>query len=258
MQTASVKTKEEIDIMREGCQKTAEMVEELGRKAKPGISTLEIDELAERLILNMGGRPAFKGYGKESGYPFPATICASINNEVVHGIPKKSRILQEGEIFKIDTGMIYKGMFTDMTRAFAVGEISDEKRRIISVAKGAFYAGLKKIKPGKLLSDYSKAVQKYVEKRNFSIVRDLTSHGIGKNLHESPQILNFYHQGYEDLELKAGMTFALEPIINAGGPEIVTGEDGWTLETMDGSLSGHWENTIVITENGAEILTKTQ
>jgi len=255
MQTAIIKTQEEIAIMREGCKKTAQVVEELGKNAKSGISTLEIDELAEKLILNMGGVPAFKGYGKESGNPFPATICASINNEAVHGIPKKNRILQEGDIFKIDTGMIYKGMFTDMTRAFAVGKISDEKRKIISVAKGAFYEGLKQIKPGGFLSDYSKAVQKYVEKNGFSIVRDLTSHGVGRNLHESPQILNFYHKGYDDLKLKAGMTFALEPIINAGGPEIITGEDGWTLETMDGSLSGHWENTIVITEKGAEILT---
>jgi len=250
-----IKTEKEIAIMREGCGKTAQIVEELGKNVKPGISTLEIDKLAEKLILNMGGAPAFKGYGKESGHPFPATICASVNNEVVHGIPKKERILQEGDIFKIDTGMIYNGMFTDMTRAFAVGEISDEKKKIISVAKSAFYEGLKQIKPDGFLSDYSKAVQKYVEKNNFSVVRDLTSHGIGKKLHEFPQILNYYHKEYKDLKLQAGMTFALEPIINAGSPEIITGEDGWTLETMDGSLSGHWENTIVITEKGSEILT---
>jgi len=255
IQMVNIKNKQEIEVMREGCKKTAQIVEELGKNVKPGVNTLEIDEFAEKLILNMGGTPAFKGYGKESGYPFPATICASINNEVVHGIPKKDRILQEGDIFKIDTGMIYNGMFTDMTRAFAVGKISDEKKKIISVAKGAFYAGLEKIRPDGFLSDYSKAVQKYVEKNGFSVVRDLTSHGIGKNLHESPQILNFYHKGYQNLRLQAGMTFALEPIINAGSPEIITGKDGWTLETMDGSLSGHWENTILITENGTEILT---
>jgi len=258
MRTAIIKTEKEIAIMREGCKKTAQIVEELGKNVKPGINTLEIDELAEKLILNMGGMAAFKGYGKESGHPFPATICASINNEVVHGIPKKDRILREGDIFKIDTGMIYKEMYSDMTRAFAVGKISDEKQKIISVAKGAFYEGLKQIKPNGFLSDYSKAVQKYVEKNNFSIARDLTSHGVGKNLHEPPQILNFYHKGYQDLKLQAGMTFALEPIINAGSPEIITGKDGWTLETMDGGLSGHWENTIVITENGAEILTLPQ
>lgn len=250
-----IKTKKEIAIMREGCGKTAQIMEELGKSVKSGVSTLEIDELAEKLILNMGGVPAFKGYGKESGNPFPATICASINNEVVHGIPKKDRILQEGDIFKIDTGMKYKGMCTDMARTFTVGRVSDEARRIISIAKGAFYEGLKQIRPDGFLSDYSKAVQRYVEKNNFSIVRDLTSHGIGKKLHEPPQILNFYHEGYQDLKLRAGMTFALEPIISAGAPEIITAKDGWTLETMDESLSGHWENTVVITENGAEILT---
>jgi len=255
MQTAIIKTKKEIAIMREGCKKTAQIMEKLGKSAKPGISALKINELAEKLILNMGGTPAFKGYGGENGSPFPSAICASINNEVVHGIPKKEKVLREGDIFKIDTGMVYKGMYTDMARTFAVGKISDEKKKIISVAKGAFYAGLEKMRPDGLLSDYSKAVQKYVEKNGFSVVRDLTSHGIGKNLHESPQILNYYHKGYQDLRLRAGMTFALEPIISAGSPEIITGKDGWTLETMDGSLSGHWENTILITENGAEILT---
>lgn len=256
MQTVNIKNKKEIDIMREGCKKTAQIVEKLGKKVKPGISTLKINELAEKLILNMGGIPAFKGYGKEGGHPFPAAICASINNEVVHGLPKKEKILRDGDIFKIDTGMIYKGMFTDMTRAFAVGKISNEKQGIISVAKNAFYEGLKKIKPGGFLSDYSKAVQGYVEKNGFSVVRDLTSHGIGKNLHEPPQILNFYHEGYKDLKLQSGMTFALEPIINVGNPEIITSEDGWTLETMDGSLSGHWENTVLITQAGVEILTE--
>ena len=252
----SIKTENEIAIMREGGRKLAQVMVELEKKIVPGENTLAIDKLAEELVFNMGGKPAFKGYGAESGNPFPATICASINNEVVHGIPSEDVILKEGDILKVDIGMKYKGMFSDMARTFAVGKIDEKSQKIIDVVKKCLNKGIEKMKAGKKISDFSKTVQGHVESSGFSVVRNLVGHGIGKDLHESPQIPNYYNKDQQDFKLKAGMTFALEPMINAGESETILGKDGWVYKTKDSSLSAHWENTFLITEKGVEVLTQ--
>lgn len=253
----NIKTLEEMEIMREGGKRLAFVMEELEKNVLPGISTQKIDKLAEKLILKAEGIPSFKGYGGGKK-PFPASICASINNEIVHGIPKKEVILKDGDIFKIDIGMKYRGMHSDMARTFAVGKIDKEKQKIIDIVKESFYQGVGAIKAGKKMNRYCKAVQKYVEKNGFSVVRNLVGHGIGKKLHEYPQVPNYYERGACKFKLEPGMTFALEPMINAGNFETKLGKDGWVFETRDGSLSAHWENTILVTKDGVEILTETE
>lgn len=250
-----IKSEKEIEAMREGGKILASVMEELGKKAVAGKNTLEIDTLAEKLIHEAGGTPAFKGYGKESGNPFPATICASINSEVVHGIPSKDRILKEGDIFKIDIGMKYKGMITDMARTFPVGKISIEAQKIMDVTRESLNFGIAKLKAGKTLSDYSAEVQEFVECQGFSVVRDLVGHGVGRELHEDPHIPNYKGKG-EEIILQEGMTLALEPMINAGSFKIKLAADGWTYKTADGKLSAHFEDTVLITKKRAEILTR--
>lgn len=241
--------------MREGGKKLASVMRELERKVKPFANTLDLDKLAEKLVFGLGGKPSFKGYQGSSLKPFPATICASLNDEIVHGIPIKNRILHEGDILKIDIGMEYKGMHTDMARTFAVGEISKEAKKLIYVTKQSFWKGIGGLKAGKLLSVYAKTVQNWVEENGFSVVRDLVGHGVGKNLHENPQIPNYYIPKFRDLKLAAGMAFALEPMVNEGSFETIMGKDGWVFKTKDGKLSAHYENTVIIEENGVEVLT---
>lgn len=253
----NIKTEKEIEAMRECGKRLAFIMNELEKKILPGISTYEIDKLAEKLILKAQGIPSFKGYGG-SKKPFPATICASINSEIVHGIPKKETILRDGDVFKIDIGMKYEGMHTDMARSFAVGKIDGAKQKIIDTVRESFYQGVGALKVGKKLNRYCKATQKYIEKNNFAVVKNLVGHGIGKKLHEYPQVPNYYERGVCKFKLEPGMTFALEPMINAGGHETKLGKDGWVFETRDGSLSAHWENTILITKDGVEILTETE
>jgi len=253
----NIKTEEEIGAMREGGKRLALIMNELEKKVLPGKSTWEIDALAEELILKSEGVPSFKGYGGGKK-PFPASICASINKEIVHGIPSKEVILKDGDIFKVDIGMKYRGMHTDMARTFAVGKIDKEKQKIIDVVRESFYQGVGELKAGRKLNRYCKAVQKYVEKNGFSVVRNLVGHGIGKKLHEFPQVPNYYERGFCKFKLEPGMSFALEPMINAGSFETKLGSDGWVFETRDGSLSAHWENTILITKEGIEILTETE
>lgn len=253
----NIKTEEEIEAMREGGKRLALIMNELEKNVLPEVSTWAIDELAEKLILKAEGTPSFKGYGGGKR-PFPASICASINNEIVHGIPSKEVILRDGDIFKIDIGMKYKGMHSDMARTFAVGKIDKEKQKIIDTVRESFYQGVGELRVGKKLNRYCKAVQKYVEKSGFSVVRNLVGHGIGKKLHEFPQIPNYYERGECKFKLEPGMTFALEPMINAGDFETKLGKDGWVFETRDGSLSAHWENTVLVTKEGIEILTETE
>ncbi|MCK9378718.1 MAG: type I methionyl aminopeptidase [Candidatus Moranbacteria bacterium] len=253
--TISIKNDNEIKLMRESGRRLAQVMVELEKAVHPGISTLILDKLAEELVLRKGGIPAFKGYGKETGNPFPATICASINDEVVHGIPSENVVLKEGDILKIDIGMKYQGFFSDMARSFGVGNIGEKEKRIIETVKNALSEGIKKIKNGGKLSEYSKAVQTYVEDNGYSVIRNLVGHGIGKKLHEDPQIPNYYNRRMGDLKLEVGMTLALEPMINEGGYETRLGDDGWVFKTKDGKLSAHWEDTILITEKGVEILT---
>jgi len=253
----NIKTEEEIRAMREGGKKLALIMEELEKNVLPGVSTQEMDAMAEKLILEAGGTPSFKGYGGGKK-PFPASICASINNEVVHGIPSKDVILKDGDIFKIDIGMKYKGLHSDMARTIAVGKVDKDSQLIIDIVKESFYQGVGAMKVGKKLNRYSKAVQKFVEKSGFSVVESLVGHGIGKKLHEYPQIPNYYERGSCKFKLEPGMTFALEPMINIGEHEVKLGKDGWVFETVDGSLSAHWENTVLVTKEGIEILTETE
>jgi methionyl aminopeptidase len=252
----SIKNNKEIQVLREGGKKLALVMKKLENSLKPEISTLSLDKIAEEMILKLGGTPAFKNYGSDLGKPYPASICASLNNEIVHGIPKKDVFVKEGDILKIDIGMKYQGMFTDMARTFPIGKISERAKKIIEVTEKSFWEGLEKVKNGAMLSDYSRAVQKYVESNGFSVVRDLVGHGIGVELHEEPQIMNYYDGFYNDIELKSGMVLAFEPMVNEGSHHSIVGKDGWVFRTKDGKLSAHYENTILVTEKGYEVLTK--
>ncbi|HRY82646.1 MAG TPA: type I methionyl aminopeptidase [Candidatus Moranbacteria bacterium] len=249
-----IKTQNEIESMRRGGKILAGIMEEIGEKIAPGINTLELDKLAERLVFDNGGKPAFKGYGEKNN-PYPATICASINNEVVHGIPSEKIIIREGDLVKIDIGMEYKGMITDMARTFPVGTVSLEAHKLVKATQEALNQGIAKIRAGAKLSEYSEAVESYVRTFGFSVIRDLVGHGVGKILHEDPQIPN-YRWNVKDIILKEGMTLALEPMINEGKFRIKLGADGWTYITDDGKLSAHFEDTVLVKKGGCEILTR--
>jgi methionyl aminopeptidase len=252
----SIKSNQEIEKIRESGKRLAMVMDEIKKNIRAGISTLTLDKITEENILKLGGIPAFKNYGSESGNPYPASICASINDEIVHGIPSEKVFLKEGDIVKIDIGMKYDGMFSDMARTFAVGEISGISKELKETAEKSFWEGAAKIKNGAMLSDYSKTVQKFVEANGFSVVRDLVGHGIGKELHEDPQIPNYFNGNYRDLKLKTGMVLALEPMVNEGSYHSIIGKDRWAFKTRDGKLSAHFENTVLVTDEGYEILTK--
>jgi methionyl aminopeptidase len=244
----------ELKLMREANRIIAIILSEIENKIKPGVSTYELDAWAEEKILSLDAKPGFKGYGSGRNR-FPATLCTSLNHEVVHGIPSKKVILADGDIIGIDVGSIYKGYYGDGARTYAVGTISDRKKKLMQVCEESLYEGIKAAKIGNRVSDISKSIDKPVRKHGFEIVRDLTGHGVGKNLHEDPQILN-YDNGVKGAKLKKNMTLAIEPMITDGGYEIETLDDGWTVITADRSDSTHFEHTIVITEKGPEILTR--
>ncbi|HOX10986.1 MAG TPA: type I methionyl aminopeptidase [Candidatus Moranbacteria bacterium] len=250
----SIKTEKEIEKMRQAGQILKEIMQEIGKEVRPGVDTLQLDKLAEELVFARGGKPLFKGYGGGKN-PFPGTICASINDEVVHGIPGTERVLNEGDILKIDIGIEVDGYCSDMARTFPIGKISAEAQKLMEITEKSFWKGVGKMKEGSMLSEYSKAVQKTAEDAGFSVVRNLVGHGIGQKLHEDPQILNYYERSFPDLRLQAGMTLALEPMINQGDFRTVIGKDGWVFKTADGSLSAHYENTILVTKKGIEVLT---
>lgn len=249
-----IKNEKEIEIMRQGGKILAGIMQEIGKMVAPGINTLELDKLAEKLVFDNGGHPVFKGYGDKNN-PYPATICASINSEIVHGIPSEKVIIADGDLIKIDIGMEWQGMITDMARTFAAGDISSEAKKILEVTKESLNQGISKIKAGTMLSDYSKAVEDYVTVFGFSPVRDLVGHGVGKILHEDPQIPN-YTGWKQKIVLQEGMTLALEPMINAGTYRIKISNDGWTYITEDGKLSAHFEDTVVVRKGRCEILTR--
>jgi len=232
-----------------------EILSELRDRIRPGISTLEIDAVAEGKILAVGGVPAFKGYPHPSGGPeFPGTICASINDEVVHGVPAAGRILVEGDIISVDCGIHYKGYFGDAAETYAVGEIGDEARRLLEVTRSSLVRAVEQAKIGNRVSDIGHAVQAHVEAEGFSVVREFVGHGIGSALHEEPQIPNFGLPG-RGVRLAEGMVLAIEPMVNAGRPEVVHCEDDrWTAKTKDGSLSAHFEASVAIRETGPEVL----
>lgn len=244
----SIKSAREIELMREAGRILAMVHEELGKAIKPGISTLDIDRLGERIIRSYGCIPSFKNY---NGYP--ASICVSVNDEVVHGIPNKHRILHEGDIVSLDAGVIYHGYHSDAARTHAVGKVSEEAQKLMDVTKQSFFEGIKYAKAGNHLNDISSAIQAYAESFGYGVVRDLVGHGIGEHLHEEPEVPNF-SQRRKGIKLVPGMTLAIEPMINAGRPDVAWLDDDWTVVTDDGSLSSHYENTVLITEDGPEIL----
>ncbi len=249
-----IKNEQEIASLRLSCQHLARILDEVLVAAQPGVSTLELDTLAETRMREIGGIPIFKGYGA-SDRPFPGSICSSLNEEVVHGIPRKDCILKEGDILKIDIGMRYEGMVSDMARSIAIGAVSDEAERIMKVTEESLLRGIATIRPGAKVSDYARAVQTHVETAGFSVVRDLVGHSVGRELHEDIQIPNYVTQDIPDIVLVAGMTLALEPMVNAGTYEVEMADDDWTFVTADDRLSAHFEDTILITEDGVEVLT---
>lgn len=244
-----IKSKHEIQLMRESGKVTGWILNELSNVIKPGISTFEIDSFVEKSITGAGMQPTFKGY---QGYP--ASACVSVNEEVVHGIPDKKRILQEGDIVSVDIGATHKGYVSDCARTYGVGQISDEMQRLIDSAKKGFYEGIKYCKPGQRLSDIGHAIQKSVEADGYGVVRELVGHGVGSNMHEDPQIPNYGRAG-RGPRLQEGMTFAIEPMITKGTHHVVTLKDGWTVVTLDRKPAAHYENTLVITEGEPELLT---
>ncbi len=245
----SIKSAREIELMREAGKRLAHVHQELGNAIRPGMSTLEVDALGEKLIRDCGCIPNFLHY---NGYP--ASICVSVNDEVVHGIPKKDRYLKEGDIVSLDAGLIYKGYHSDAARTHAVGKVSEEAMKLMEVTMQSFFEGIKMAKEGNHLFDISAAIDSYVSGFGYGIVRDLVGHGIGTALHEDPQIPNF-SQKRKGVRLQAGMTLAIEPMVNAGTWQVNFLRDGWTVVTKDGSLSAHYENTILVTDGEPEILT---
>lgn len=263
----SIKTNEEIKLLREGGGKLARILQNIVEAAKPGVSTRELDMLAEGLILESGGIPAFKGY-KISGVktPYPATLCASVNDEVVHGIPRSDRILHEGDIMGIDIGMRWpaeknqesriknKGFYTDMAVTIGIGKISPDAEKLVRATKEALTIGIGAVRPGGRIGDIGYAVERYLKKHKLGIIRDLAGHGVGYKLHEEPLIPNYGKEGAGP-ELKEGMVIAIEPMATLGDWRISLDDDEWTFRTADGTLAAHFEHTIVVTRSGAEVLT---
>ena len=245
-----LKSQREIEIMARGGKILAETVKLMERSVKPGMTTADLDALADEFIRSHpGAKPSFKGL-----YNFPASICSSINNEIVHGIPSKKRVLYEGDVLSIDVGVQYEGYHTDSATTVAVGNVNDESRQLLHVTRDALDAGVAAAKPGNHLGDIGAAIQAVVEAAGFSVVRDLVGHGIGTGFHEEPQVPN-YGKPNRGIRLVPGLTIAIEPMVNVGKPGIRTMPDKWTVVTVDGKRSAHFEHTVAITENGPRVLT---
>ena len=244
-----LKTGRELKIMKEACSISAGALETAGKAVEPGVTTAEIDRLAEEYIRRRGGEPNFKNY---EGYP--ATACISINNEVIHGIPSHKRKLRAGDIVSIDLGAKFDGYHGDNAATFACGDISAEAKRLIDTTKESLYEGIKAARAGSRIGDIGYAVQRYVEARGYSVVRQFVGHGVGTHLHEAPEVPNFGTPG-RGIRLIPGMTIAIEPMVNAGGYDVKVQPDGWTVLTKDGSLSAHFEHTVAITADGPKIMT---
>ena len=252
----TIKSKKEIAFMREVCKVVAVVYQELEQNVKPGMSTWELDQIAERKMRSLGAIPAEKGYdiGVKGVPPFPASLCVSINDEVIHGIPSKNRIIKEGDVVSIDTVALKNGYHGDAARTFLVGKTSKEAERLVQVTKQAFFEGIQYAKVGNRIGDVCHAIGEYVRSQGYSVIREFQGHGIGKEMHEDPGIPNYGKAG-RGIRLEAGMTLAIEPMVIAGKPNILELDDGWTIMTEDGSLAAHYENTILITEKEPEILT---
>lgn len=247
-----IKTEREISLIREACRIIAKVHEDLGKELRPGMSTLDIDRKAEEMIRSFGCTPNFKNYNG-----FPGSVCVSVNEAVVHGIPSRERILQEGDIVSLDMGCIYRGYHSDAARTHAIGEVSEEAALLIERTRQSFFEGIRYARSGNHLHQISNAIGDYCESFGYGVVRDLVGHGVGTVLHEDPQIPNF-RQKSRGIRLRSGMTLAVEPMVNAGGWEVEWLDDDWTVVTRDRSLSAHYENTILITDGAPEILTLTE
>lgn len=257
----TIKDPKDIEILRQGGKILAEIMTKLISRAKAGVKTDFLDELAEKLIIGRGGEPSFKNHRNyPEDKPFPTSICASINTQLVHTPARPGQILKTGDILTLDIGLKYpgkgKGYFTDMAVTFGIGRINQITKKLIKVTKKALALGISQVNPGNYISDISKAIQKYVESQGFSVVRQLVGHGVGYAVHEVPRIPNYFDSKEKPVELKPGMVLALEPMVNIGDWRIKTLADGWTVVTSDGSLCAHAEHTVVVTEKGAEVLTK--
>lgn len=244
-----LKSRDEIDRIREASGIVHDVLAEVARAVAPGVTTAELDRLAEARTRQRGAIPAFKGY-----HGYPASLCISVNEEVVHGIPSPRRVLRQGDIVGLDFGVVYRGFFGDSARSVPVGAVSGAARRLLETTRQALDRAIAAAVAGARLGDVGAAVQTLVESRGFSVVLDFVGHGIGRQLHEPPQVPNFGKAG-TGVRLRPGMVLAIEPMVNAGGPEVVTLDDGWTAVTADGSLSAHFEHTVAVTENGPEVLT---
>lgn len=244
-----LKTGRELAIMREACRISAGALKLIGSAVEPGVTTAELDRLAEKYILSQGAKPNFKNYNG-----FPATACISINNEVIHGIPSHKRKIQEGDIVSVDLGAMFEGYHGDNAATFAVGDISPEAKRLMDVTRESLYEGIKMARHGGRVGDISHAVQSYVEARGYSVVRQYVGHGVGTSLHEAPEVPNFGNPG-RGVRLVNGMTLAIEPMINMGKAGVRTLADNWTVVTLDNSLSAHFEHTVAITSDGPQIMT---
>ncbi len=245
-----IKSAREIEIMRKAGQIVATVLREINEMVKPGQTTADLDKYAESRIREMGAVPSFKGY-----HGFPASICSSINDEVVHGIPSPKKIIRSGDLLKVDTGAYFEGYHGDSCISICVGDVSEEVKRLSRVAQEALMTGLAQIKSGNTLIDLAGAIEDCVKSNGFSVVEDYTGHGVGRNLHEEPSVFNFRTTQLPNIKLRSGMTLAVEPILNAGDKACKTLRDGWTVITKDGSLSAQWEHTILVTNDGCEILT---
>ena len=245
-----LKSSRELELMKEACVISAQALQLAGEAVKEGISTYEIDKIAYDFIIKCGAKPNFLGYGG-----FPATACISINDEVIHGIPSKKRIIREGDIVSIDLGATKNGYNGDNAATFICGSCSPEIKRLVETTKESLYKGIEAALPGNRIGDIGNAVQTYCEERGFSVVREFVGHGVGTKLHEEPSVPNFGHAG-RGIRLLPGMTLAIEPMINLGTHKVKTLSDGWTVKTADGKASAHFENTVAITSNGPVILTK--
>ncbi|HID88345.1 MAG TPA: type I methionyl aminopeptidase [Anaerolineales bacterium] len=249
-----IKTPSEVEKMRRAGRIVAEVLARIGERVAPGVTTAELNALAEEVIRRHNAIPSFKGYPPGSPHPFPAAICASVNEELVHGIPGP-RALQEGDIVSVDVGAVYEGYHGDAARTFPVGEIDEEARRLLEVTEGALYAGIAQARAGNRTGDVSAAIQRYVEQHGFNVVREYTGHGIGRRMHEDPQVPNFGQPGH-GIVLRSGMTIALEPMVLAGDYRVRVLEDRWTVVSADGRLTAHFEHTILVRDGEAEILTR--
>ncbi|PJF44903.1 MAG: type I methionyl aminopeptidase [Phototrophicales bacterium] len=252
-----LKKPEELVLLREAGRIVARCHEALREAVRPGVSTWELDQIAAKVLAKHGAKAAFLGYPPNSAHPFPATITASINNEIIHGIPRKDRILKEGDIISLDVGAIYKGYVGDAAFSMGVGKISSEAQRLLDVTEQALYEGIKAARKENTTADIAKAIQRYVEKHGYSVVREYSGHGVGRSLHEDPSVPNWWPKGRKirATPLKVGMTLAIEPMVNIGKPHTKMLDDHWTVITADGSLSAHHEHSVAITDGEALILT---